>query len=50
MNREMIVQRSSGLDAPAAMSVAPATSSGMLKYSDITFSAGTSLHKIFKGT
>ena len=41
--REMIVQSSSGEDAPAAMSVAPAMSSGMLKYSLMMLSAGTNL-------
>jgi hypothetical protein len=43
MNKETMEEKSSGDEAPAAMSVAPATSSGMLNLIATTFSAGTKL-------
>jgi hypothetical protein len=43
MNKETIEENNSGDEAPAAIKVAPATSSGILNSVDIKFRAGTNL-------
>jgi len=45
MKRETREAKSSGEEAPAAMSVAPATSSGILNRVAMVFKAGTNFYK-----